>query len=73
MVLRRIYPDIPRSFKCPAVYLVAPLGFIFCAFIFAHLSSHTLVLFVGWSILGGIIYAVYGHKHSRLRNGKEGA
>ena len=71
MVLRRIYPDIPRSFKCPAVYLVAPLGFIFCAFIFAHLSSHTLVLFVGWSILGGIIYAVYGHKHSRLRNGKE--
>ena len=70
IVLRKIYPRIPRGFCCPAVYVIAPLGFIFCAFIFAHLSIHTLELFVGWSVVGTVIYAIYGYKHSTLRHGE---
>lgn len=70
IVLRKIYPRIPRGFRCPAVYVIAPLGFIFCAFIFAHLSIHTLELFVGWSVVGTVIYAIYGYKHSTLRHGE---
>lgn len=67
LVLRRLYPDKPRGFRCPAVHVIAPLGFIFCAFVFSQLSWHTLVLFAGWSILGLIIYLVYGQKHSLLQ------
>ena len=67
LVLRRLYPDHPRGFRCPAVHIIAPLGFICCAFIFSELSSHTLILFTGWTILGLIIYMVYGRKHSLLQ------
>lgn len=66
LVLRKKYPDKPRGFRCPAVYVIAPLGFIFCAFVFTQLSWHTLWLFAGWSVLGIIIYLAYGYKHSLL-------
>ncbi len=66
LVLRRLYPDKPRGFRCPAVRIIAPLGFIFCAFVFSQLSWHTLVLFAGWSCLGLLIYLLYGYRHSEL-------
>ena len=66
LVLRRLYPDKPRGFRCPAAYVIAPLGFIFCGFVFSQLSWHTLVLFLVWSLIGLAIYLVYGHKHSVL-------
>lgn len=66
LILRRVYPDKPRGFRCPAVHVIAPLGFIFCAFVFTQLSTHTLILFSAWSVLGLIIYLVYGRKHSVL-------
>ena len=69
LVLRKLYPNIKRGFRCPAVYLIAPLGFVFCAFVFAHLSPHTLELFVGWSVLGAVLYGVYGYRHSLLQKG----
>lgn len=68
LVLRRMYPDKPRGFRCPAVHIIAPLGFIFCAFVFFQLSWHTLALFSGWSILGLFIYLAYGNKHSIMNN-----
>lgn len=66
LLLRKRYPDHPRAFRCPAVNIIAPLGFIFCAFVFSQLSVHTLELFAVWSFLGLAIYMVYGHKHSKL-------
>lgn len=66
MVLRRVYPNVKRPFKCPAIYLVAPAGIVFCAFVFSQLSWHTLVLFASWSVLGLLGYAFYGRKHSHL-------
>jgi len=66
LVLRRKYPDKPRGFRCPAVHVIAPLGFIFCAFVFSQLSWHTLVLFAIWSVLGLVIYLAYGYGHSTL-------
>ena len=71
LVLRRIYPNHPRGFRCPAVHIIAPLGFICCAFIFFELSPHTLMLFSGWTILGWLIYFVYGRKHSVLQKQEE--
>lgn len=71
LVLRKKYPDKPRGFRCPAVHIIAPLGFIFCAFVFTQLSWHTLWLFAGWSVLGIIIYLAYGYKHSLLERKKK--
>lgn len=64
LVLRRVYPMAKREFRCPAVYIVAPLAVLFCAFVFSQLSSHTIYLFVGWSVLGMLLYWGYGRKHS---------
>lgn len=66
MVLRRVYPDVKRDFRCPAVYVVVPLAILFCGFVFSQLSAHTIELFVGWSILGFLIYRGYSRKHSVL-------
>lgn len=66
MVLRRVYPDVKRDFRCPAVYIVAPLAILFCGFVFSQLSAHTIELFVSWSILGALIYVFYSRKHSVL-------
>lgn len=73
MVLRRVYPDVKRDFRCPAVYVVAPLAIIFCLFVFSQLSAHTIELFVGWSVLGFLVYMGYGRKHSVLLNGNREA
>lgn len=71
MVLRRVYPDVKRDFRCPAVYIVAPLAIIFCLFVFSQLSAHTFELFTSWSILGFLIYTFYSRKHSVLANSSE--
>lgn len=66
MLLRRRYPDTPRAFRCPAVMIIAPLGLISCLFVMTQLSAHTLELFVSWTLLGMVIYFLYGRRHSKL-------
>lgn len=66
LILRKRYPDVKRRFVCPAVWLIAPLGFLSCLYVFSQLSAHTLELFTAWFILGVIIYFAYGRKHSHL-------
>ena len=63
----RIIARIPLP-RCPHH---CTLRFICCAFIFFELSPHTLMLFSGWTILGWLIYFVYGRKHSVLQKQEE--
>ncbi len=65
--LRKLYPNIPRGFRCPALSIVAPLGFFFCLYIMTNLSTHTLQLFAAWTVIGLLIYYFYGRKHSFLQ------
>ncbi len=66
VLLRRRHPELNRPFKCPALYFMATIGFIFSAYIFLNLSAHTFELFGFWLTIGLIIYASYGYKHSHL-------
>ncbi len=66
MVLRVKQPDLPRSFKVPLVFVVAPLAILFCVALMAMLPSATWERFVIWLALGFIIYFTYGIKHSKL-------
>ncbi|MUP59063.1 amino acid permease [Megasphaera hutchinsoni] len=67
LILRKRYPNKPRGFRCPAVKVIAPLGFIFCGFIFSQLSSYTMILFCVWTLIGFVVYGLYGYRHSELR------
>ncbi len=66
LVLRRTRPDVPRPFRCPAVYLVAPLGVLVNLSMMAFLPLDTWLRLVIWLAAGLILYLLYGHQHSRM-------
>ena len=66
MILRKKHPELPRTFKCPALYVMGTLGILFSAYLFYNLSYHTHLLFFSWLIIGLIAYSTYGYKHSHL-------
>jgi APA family basic amino acid/polyamine antiporter len=68
LVLRYTKPYMHRPFKCPAVYVIAPLAILFCGYLAAQLPEVTLWRFVIWSVIGIAIYLIYGMKSSRLNN-----
>jgi basic amino acid/polyamine antiporter, APA family len=66
-VLRITQPDVPRPFKTPAVYVVAPLGVLSAVLLMLGLPVDTWVRFGVWLLIGLIVYALYGVRHSRLQ------
>lgn len=66
LVLRVRQPDLPRPFKTPAVWFVAPAGFLSSVFLMATLPSVTWVQFAIWLGLGLAIYFSYGVHKSKL-------
>jgi APA family basic amino acid/polyamine antiporter len=67
LVLRKSKPDLPRPFKVPAVWIVAPLSALTSLFLMASLPLDTWLRLIIWMALGLLIYFVYGRKHSKLR------
>lgn len=66
LVLRVIEPDLPRKFKCPAVWVVSTLAILMCAYFTLQLTWVTLVRFFAWSFVGIVIYFTYGMRKSKL-------
>jgi amino acid transporter len=68
-ILRFQNPTIARPFRCPMIYLVAPLGVIVNVAMMLFLPVETWIRLVVWMVLGLVIYFAYGYRHSIL--GKE--
>jgi APA family basic amino acid/polyamine antiporter len=68
LVLRKTKPDLPRPFKVPAVWIVAPLSAITSILLMASLPLDTWLRLIIWMVIGVVIYFVYGSKHSKLRS-----
>jgi len=66
IVLRKTQPNLPRPFKLPLNPLIPSLGVIFCTYLMFNLPAITWWRFLGWLIIGVIIYFVYSRKHSVL-------
>ena len=66
LVLRHTKPELPRPFRVPAIWLVSLLGAAACLFLFWQAFVEHWLVFVGWTILGQLIYFGYGIRHSRL-------
>jgi len=71
LVLRVIEPDRPRPFKVPFAWVIAPLGVAACLFIMVGLPYKAWERFALWLVLGVIIYALYGYRHSKLRRANQ--
>jgi APA family basic amino acid/polyamine antiporter len=66
IVLRRTHPHLPRKFTCPGVPYLPFTAMLFCVYLMLHLSDVTWYCFIGWMLIGLVIYFAYSRKHSLL-------
>jgi basic amino acid/polyamine antiporter, APA family len=68
VVLRRTRPDLPRSFRAPAVPLLPVASIVACLWLMLNLTVLTWLRFVVWMVVGLVVYLLYGRRHSRFTN-----
>jgi len=69
MILRIKDPHRERSFRVPGgTYLFPILGVLSCVGLAIYLPPASWWRFFWWLAVGMVFYAVYGYRHSRLRN-----
>ena len=66
IILRRTRPDLQRGFTAPFVPVLPILSIAACLWLMLNLTVLTWIRFVVWMVLGIVIYALYGYRHSRL-------
>jgi APA family basic amino acid/polyamine antiporter len=66
LIMRLQRPDVKRPFRCPLVYVVAPLGIVVNLGITLFLPWDTWLRLVVWLALGLVIYFFYSHQRSIL-------
>ena len=66
LVLRIREPNLPRAFKTPWVWVVAPLGAVSAFYLMASLPWRTWERLIIWFVIGIVIYFAYSVGHSKL-------
>jgi APA family basic amino acid/polyamine antiporter len=66
LLLRLRRPDAARPFRCPAVFVVAPLGVAVNLTMMLFLPVETWLRLGAWLAVGLVIYFAYGRRHSLL-------
>ena len=66
LILRIRRPEVPRPFRTPVLYLVAPLGIAVNLLMMLFLPIETWLRLVGWLVIGLLIYGFYGRRHSAI-------
>jgi APA family basic amino acid/polyamine antiporter len=69
LVLRRTEPDRARPFRTPAIKITAPIAIVGCVYLFLSLGTETKLMFVGWAIVGLLVYYGYSYRRSHLGRG----
>ena len=71
-VLRKQQPDLPRSFVVKGLPIVATLAVISCLWLMINLTVETWFRFIGWMVLGVIVYFAYSRRNSVLGKRERG-
>lgn len=69
MILRRTDPGRHRPFRTPLVWLICPLAAAGCVFLFFQLSGYTELMFLGWTLIGLVVYFLYSRQRSHVGRG----
>jgi APA family basic amino acid/polyamine antiporter len=64
IVLRKVQPERPRSFRVPLVPLVPILSILCCVILMMGLPLITWIRFFVWLLIGLAIYLSYSRKHT---------
>ncbi len=70
LYLRHKHPELPRSFRVPAIWFVAPVGALGCAYLIASLPVATWPRLFIWMGIGLVVYFGYAYHHSRFHERK---
>ncbi len=65
LVLRYKKPHLKRGFRCPGMPVVPVLGIVFSVWLMSFLQWETWVRLGCWLVVGLVIYAAYGYRHTR--------
>ena len=66
MMLRVSKPSMKRPFKCPAAFVIGILAILSCGYLMVALPALTWERFLLWSMIGFVVYALYGYRKSPL-------
>src|SRR5690242_18966974 len=66
LVLRVREPNLPRTFRTPWEWFVAPADALSAAYLMQSLPWHTWERLIGWFIIGMAVYFGYSIRHSKL-------
>src|SRR5881296_3172708 len=66
LVLRIREPNLPRAFKTPWVWFVAPAGAISALYLMVSLPWRTWERLIIWFVIGMFVYFFYGVRRSKL-------
>jgi len=69
LVLRKKDPGRKRSFRVPAVWVIAPLTIVGCILLFANLPTAAMLFLPIWSVIGLVIYFTYSRGRSHMGRG----
>ncbi len=69
LVLRVKDPGRKRSFRTPAVWVVAPATIIGCIVLYAALDTTSKLVLVGWGFIGLLVYFLYSRSRSHVGRG----
>jgi len=73
LILRRTRPDLPRPFRTPSPWFVCIAGALVCGLMMISLGPATWLRLIIWTVIGVLIYAFYGYRHSSLRRAANGS
>ncbi len=65
-IMRVKRPDLSRGFTVPLVPVVSILGIVVCGAMIYGLGWTNWMRLAAWLVIGLVIYATYGRRHSRL-------
>lgn len=68
-ILRVKQPNIERTFKVPALPVIAVCGILINTYLMINLSIDAQMLSLGWLAIGVVVYFLYGKRNAKL--GKE--
>ena len=66
LILRIQRPQVKRPFRCPVLWLIAPLGMLVNLLLMLFLPIETWMRLVIWLGIGMVIYFTYSRRHSLL-------
>jgi APA family basic amino acid/polyamine antiporter len=70
LILRARQPNIPRPFRTPGSPYLPVLGILTCVYMMLSLPTDTWIRLGVWLAVGLLLYALFGHRHSRAAKGE---